>query len=124
MNNRPSPFPEDFGEWLEDLSGISLEKFARAFGLSEERAREWRSGGMPTTDKVWAKALWADRVPGGIEVLLAPYSQPWGVGRKLMGRQQELVYQVEREEFPRTSPSASTGSGRPQGCPGGSWPDV
>ena len=70
------PWPEDFAERLarlEDLSGISLEQFARAFGLPEDRAREWRSGGMPTTDEVWAMALWASQVPGGSDVLLAPW---------------------------------------------------
>ena len=74
------PWPEDFTERLgrlEDLSGISLEQFARAFGLAEDRAQEWRNGAMPTTDEVWAMALWADQVPGGSAVLLAPYSQPW-----------------------------------------------
>ena len=58
---------------LEDLSGIDLEQFARAFGLPEDRAREWRSGGMPTTDEVWAMALWASQIPGGSDVLLAPW---------------------------------------------------
>ena len=75
----PAPWPEDFVARLgrlEDLSGISLEKFARAFGLPEERAREWRSGGMPTTDEVWAMALWASQVPGGSDMLLAPYFRP------------------------------------------------
>lgn len=70
------PWPEDFTERLarlEGLSGISLEQFARTFGLPEDRAREWRSGGMPTTDEVWAMALWATQVPGGSGVLLAPW---------------------------------------------------
>ena len=70
------PWPEDFTERLgrlEGLSGISLEQFARAFGLPEDRAREWRSGGMPTTDEVWAMALWASQIPGGSDVLLAPW---------------------------------------------------
>ncbi len=70
------PWPEDFPARLgrlEDLSGISLEKFASAFGLPEERAEEWRSGAMPTTDEVWAMALWAGHVPGGNAALFAPY---------------------------------------------------
>ena len=70
------PWPEDFTERLsrlEDLSGISLEQFARAFGLPEDRAKEWRGGGMPTTDEVWAMALWATQIPGGSDVLLAPW---------------------------------------------------
>ena len=73
---RTPPWPEDFPARLgrlEDLSGISLEKFASAFGLPEERAEEWRSGGMPTTDEVWAMALWASQIPGGSDVLLAPW---------------------------------------------------
>ena len=70
------PWPEDFTERLarlEDLSGIRLEEFARAFGLSEDRASQWRGGGMPTTDEVWAMALWASQIPGGDKVLLAPW---------------------------------------------------
>ena len=70
------PWPEDFTERLgrlEDLSGVSLEEFARAFGLPEDRAREWRGGGMPTTHEVWAMALWASRIPGGSDVLFAPW---------------------------------------------------
>ena len=70
------PWPEDFTERLarmEDLSGVSLEQFASAYGLPEDRAREWRSGGMPTTGEVWAMALWASQVPGGSDVLLAPW---------------------------------------------------
>ena len=75
-DSREPPWPEDFPERLgrlEDLSGISLEEFARAFGLPGERAGEWRSGAMPTTDEVWAMALWASQVPGGSDVLLAPW---------------------------------------------------
>ena len=72
------PWPEDFPARLgrlEDLLGLTLEEFARAFGIPEERAKEWRSGGMPTTDEVWAMALWATQIPGGSDVLLAPWFQ-------------------------------------------------
>ena len=76
-HDHPIPsWPEDFTERLarlEDLSGMSLEDFARAFGLPENRPREWRSGGMPTTDEVCAMALWASQIPGGSNVLLAPW---------------------------------------------------
>ena len=77
------PWPEDFPARLgrlEDLSGISLDEFARSLGLPEERPAEWRSGAMPTTDEVWALAMWACQVPGGSAVLLAPYSLPWAAG--------------------------------------------
>ena len=70
------PWPEDFPARLgrlEDLSGVSLEDFARAFGLPEDRAGEWRSGAKPTIDELWAMALWASNLSGGSEVLLAPY---------------------------------------------------
>ena len=76
---RAPPFPEDFPAdlgRLEDLSGISLEEFASALGLPEERPREWRGGAMPTAGEVWAMARWACGVPGGLSVLLTgcPYS--------------------------------------------------
>ena len=70
---RAPPFPEDFPAHLgrlEDLSGISLEEFAVALDLPEERPREWRSGAMPTAGEVWAMARWACGVPGGLSVLL------------------------------------------------------
>ena len=70
---RAPPWPEDFPARLgrlEDLSGVSLDEFARALGLPEERPREWRGGAMPTADEVWAMTLWACRVPGGLSVLL------------------------------------------------------
>ena len=76
---RAPPFPEDFPAHLgrlEDLSGTSLEEFASALGLPEERPGEWRGGAMPTAGEVWAMARWACRVPGGLSVLLTgcPYS--------------------------------------------------
>ena len=76
---RAPPFPEDFSAHLgrlEDLSGASLEEFARAVGLPDERPREWRRGVVPNADEVWALAQWACRVPGGLSVLLTgcPYS--------------------------------------------------
>ena len=70
----PTDFPARLGR-LEEMSGMSLEDFARAFGLPEERAEEWRSGGMPTTGEVWAMGLWASQIPGGSAVLLKPWFQ-------------------------------------------------
>ena len=75
----PEDFPARLGR-LEDLSGVSLEKFSRTFGLPEERAKEWRSGAMPKVEEVWAMALWSCYVPGGLSVLLpvCPCSQVAG----------------------------------------------
>ena len=76
------PWLEDLMErlgMLEDLSRVSLEDFASAFGLPEGRAEVWRGGGIPTTHEVWAMALWASQVPGGSAVLLAPYPGVWPV---------------------------------------------
>ncbi len=75
-NYQIPPWPENLTDRLarlENLSGISLEEFARTFGLPEDRASEWRSGGMPTTNEVWVMALWASQIPGGSDVLLAPW---------------------------------------------------
>ena len=76
---RAPPWPENFPTHLgrlEDLSGVSLEEFARAMGFSEERPREWRAGAIPDFDEMWAMVQWACRVPGGLSVLLTgcPYS--------------------------------------------------
>lgn len=70
---RAPPWPEDFPAHLgrlEDLSGVSLDEFARALGISEERPRAWRSGAIPDFDEMWALVLWACRVPDGLSVLL------------------------------------------------------
>ena len=76
-------FPEDFAERLgrlEELSGLSLEEFARQAGLSESRARAWRDGAEPDAEEVWALAHWADDLPGGWDVfaerLLPPDGTP------------------------------------------------
>ena len=63
--------PEDFAARLarlEELSGLSLEEFARRAGLPERRAREWRAGAEPSGEELWALASWADAVPGGWDV--------------------------------------------------------
>lgn len=64
-------FPEDFAARLgrlEDLSGLSLEEFARGEGLSPLRARAWRAGAVPSGEEMWALACWADALPGGWDV--------------------------------------------------------
>ena len=63
--------PEDFAARLgrlEELSGLSLEEFARRAGLPEQRARAWRAGAEPSGEEMWALACWADTLPGGWEV--------------------------------------------------------
>ncbi len=72
----PEDFPARLGR-MEELSGTSLEDFARAFGLTEGRANEWRGGAKPTLNELWAMALWTCLVTGGSDVLLAPDSRPW-----------------------------------------------
>ena len=64
---RPS-LPGDFAARLgrlEELSGLSLEEFARRAGLPEQRARAWRADAEPSGEEMWALACWADAVPGG-----------------------------------------------------------
>ncbi|MCY3646818.1 MAG: hypothetical protein OXH07_07580 [Chloroflexi bacterium] len=76
--------PEDFAARLgrlEDLSGLSLEEFARSAGLPESRARAWRAGAEPSGEEMWALACWADALPGGWDVfaeqvLLLPGGAP------------------------------------------------
>ena len=76
---RAPPWPDDFPAYLERLermSGISLEEFADALGLPEERPGKWRSGEIPDVDEMCAMIHWASRVPGGLSALLTgcPYS--------------------------------------------------
>ena len=80
----PPPWPEGFSGRLgrlEDLSGTSLDKFAREAGLPEDRARDWRCGATPTDSEVRAMMLWACRVPGGVAVLLTDCSNTWPTRR-------------------------------------------
>ena len=92
-------FPEDFAARLgrlEELSGLSLEEFARGAGLAERRAREWRAGAEPSGEEMWALACWADAVPDGWDVF---------------GEQLVLLPDPEEDETP-VPPSGRPGGSR------------
>ena len=51
LNNRPPPFPEDFGERLEGLKemvGVSWGEFAERLGVTQRGLAKWRRGGPPS----------------------------------------------------------------------------
>ena len=57
LNNRPPPFPEDFGERLEglkELSGLSWGEFAERLGVTQRGLSKWRRGGPPSGAYLWA----------------------------------------------------------------------
>ena len=91
--------PEDFAARLgrlEELSGLSLEEFARRAGLSQRRAREWRAGAEPSGDEMWALACWADALPGGWDVFA-----------------EQLVLLAEPDEDAAGAPRSGTRPGGP-----------
>ena len=45
---RPPLFPDDFGERLEELSGLSWRKFAELLGVTQRGLLKWRRGGPPS----------------------------------------------------------------------------
>ena len=73
LNNRPPPFPEDFGERLEDLkelSGLSWGEFAERLSVTQRGLSKWRRGGPPSGAYFWAIIELAREVPGGFELIL------------------------------------------------------
>ena len=73
LNNRPPPFPEDFGERLErlkELSGLSWREFAELLGVTQRGLLKWRRGGPPSGAYFWAIMELAREVPGGFELML------------------------------------------------------
>ena len=76
LNNRPPAFPEDFGKRLEELkelSGLSWGEFAQRLSVSQRGLAKWRNGGPPSGAYFWAIIELAREVPGGSDVLLAPW---------------------------------------------------
>ena len=72
LNNRPPPFPEDFGERLErlkELVGVSWHEFAELLGVTERGLLKWRRGGPPSGAYFWAIMELARDVPGGYELI-------------------------------------------------------
>ena len=55
LNNRPPPFPEDFGERLErlkELTGLPWGEFAERLGVTQRGLAKWRNGGPPSMSMV------------------------------------------------------------------------
>ena len=72
-NERPPPFPEDFGERLEKLkklSGLSWGKFAERLSVTQRGLAKWRNGGPPSRPYLWAIIQLAGEIPGGRELIL------------------------------------------------------
>ena len=73
LNNRPPPFPEDFGERLEglkELSGLSWGEFAERLSVTQRGLAKWRNGGPPSGAYFWAILDLAREVSGGFELML------------------------------------------------------
>ena len=73
LNNRPPPFPEDFGERLEglkELVGVSWREFAELLGVTERGLLKWRRGGPPSGVYFWAIMELAREIPGGYDLIM------------------------------------------------------
>ena len=76
------PFlPEDFPQRLERLkqtTGLSWEGVAMCLGVDVRQVQRWRRGTEPCGGALFALFRLADRVPGGLDLLLRDdASQPW-----------------------------------------------
>ena len=76
------PFlPEDFPQRLERLkqrTGLSWEGVAMCLGVDVRQVQRWRRGTEPCGGALFALFRLADRVPGGLELLLGDDAgQPW-----------------------------------------------
>ena len=73
LNNRPPPFPEDFGERLErlkELSGLSWGEFAERLSVTQRGLSKWRRGGPPSGAYFWAIIKLAREIPGGYDLMM------------------------------------------------------
>ena len=76
------PFlPEDFPDRLERLkqtTGLSWEGVAMCLGVDVRQVQRWRRGTEPCGGALFALFRLADRVPGGLDLLLGDDAgQPW-----------------------------------------------
>ena len=99
----PENSPARLGR-LEDLSGVFLEDFARAFDLPEEGPGSSAAARCPPPTRC---GLWCCGPAKGQTAApscwhLTPSYGLWE--SRAMGRQQERVYHVEPEEFPQDFP--------------------
>ena len=73
LNNRPPPFPEDFGrrlERLKELSGLSWGEFAERLSVTQRGLAKWREGRPPSGPYFWAILNLAREVSGGYETIM------------------------------------------------------
>ena len=73
LNNRPPPFPQDFGERLErlkELTGLSWGEFAERLGVTQRGLAKWRNGGPPSGRYLWAIIGLAREVTGGYDLIM------------------------------------------------------
>ena len=73
LNNRPPPFPEDFGERLEslkELSGLSWGEFAERLSVTQRGPSRWRRGGRPSGAYLCAIVELAREVQGGYDLIM------------------------------------------------------
>lgn len=90
MRHRPAPpshlvlgwpfLPEDFPQRLDRLkqaTGLSWEGVAMCLGVDVRQVQRWRRGTEPCGGALFALFRLADRVPGGLDLLLGDdASQP------------------------------------------------
>ena len=71
--NRPPPFPDDFGrrlERLKELTGLSWKGFAALLDVTETGLRNWRGGSPPSGLYFWTILRVARDMPGGYDLMM------------------------------------------------------
>ena len=65
--------PDDFPQRLERLkeaSGLNWRAMARAIGIDHKLLLRWRRGAVPSGGSMLSLFRFANRVPGGVRILL------------------------------------------------------
>ena len=68
-----SLLPEDFAERLKrlrEVSGLTWSGMARALGVSHKQIYRWRDGVEPCGGAMHSLYLFADQLPGGLDILM------------------------------------------------------
>ncbi len=65
----PEDFPRRLRRFKEKL-GVSWDVLAACIGADPRQLQRWREGTKPCGDSLYALFLLADRIPGGVRLLL------------------------------------------------------
>ena len=85
-------FPERLNR-LKQLSGLSWSGFARVLGVDRKQTRRWSNGAEPCGGSLLSVFHLANRIPGGLDILLGLLTEP-----DLPGEEEDEEEREEQEE--------------------------